>query len=200
MGDITYAVGIPEGCRTTAAELYDQAFGQKLGPAIRDRAHRLDVLAAGLDLSKAIGAFDGPTLVGLAGMHDRSGSLTGGIRFGMTRRRIGFLRAVRAFAVFALLDRSPGPDELLMDGIVVAEVARGRGIGTGLFAELERWAIASGFATIRLDVVDTNPDARRLYERLGFRPVKTERAAFLRPFMGFGASTTMVKDLAPAGS
>ena len=94
-----------------------------------------------------------------------------------------------------LLDRKPTPDELLMDGIVVHSDARGRGVGTRLFEELEAHARDAGKTSIRLDVVDTNPGARRLYERLGFIAVKTERTPYLRRVMGFSASTTMVKRL-----
>ena len=49
-----------------------------------------------------------------------------------------------------------------------------------------------GYRTVRLDVIDTNPRARALYEREGFEPVHTESFPALRPVLGFGASTTMV--------
>lgn len=191
---------MPEAHRHAAARLYDAAFGRKLGAAIRDDAARLAVLGAGLDLTRGIAAFESDRLVGLAGIHDTEGSLTGGIGFAMMRRLIGPWRAMRAYAVFALLDRTPEPQELLMDGIVVASDHRGRGIGTGLFGVLEEYAASRGLGRIRLDVVDTNPDARRLYEGLGFEAVGTRRTPYLRSLMGFSASTTMVKDLNPNAS
>ena len=48
---------------------------------------------------------------------------------------------------------------------------------------------------VRLDVVDSNPRARRLYEREGFVPVRTVRTPYLQRAMGFAASTTMVRDI-----
>ncbi len=195
MGGVVYQVGFPESVRRDAATLYDAAFAAKLRPGIRNDAARLDVLAKGLDPDKCIAALDDGVLLGIAGFHDEGGSLTGGITFRSIVDSVGVLRALKAVVVFMLLDRTPKSDELLMDGIVVRSDARGRGIGTGLFAELEAYARSHGRCRIRLDVVDTNPGARRLYERLGFEPTKTERTPYLQRLMGFSASTTMEKVL-----
>lgn len=53
--------------------------------------------------------------------------------------------------------------------LAVAERWRGRGIGTRLLAEAERWARDHGAMGMALDTLATNEGARRLYERLGFR-------------------------------
>jgi len=59
--------GIAGADRRRAAELYDEAFGAKLGLAIKDRDQRLNLLSQGFQLSQAITAVDGKYLVGLAG-------------------------------------------------------------------------------------------------------------------------------------
>lgn len=192
---VTFRVGFDDRDRVVAAKLYDEAFQQKLRPGIPHEAKRLRFLAAGMVPSHCIAAYDGERLVGIAGFHDVSGSLTGGIDFKLAREILGVWGALRAYAVFALLDRSPDEGELLMDGITVDAGERGRGVGTGLFKRLEAHCLENGFDRIRLDVVDTNPDARRLYERLGFEATKTEQVGWLKPFMGFSASTEMVKHL-----
>jgi ribosomal protein S18 acetylase RimI-like enzyme len=46
-----------------------------------------------------------------------------------------------------------------------------------------------------LEVIDTNPDAQRLYERLGFKPVRTRKYRYLRNLIGSSAVTTMRKDV-----
>ncbi|MAC80534.1 MAG: GNAT family N-acetyltransferase [Rhodobacteraceae bacterium] len=52
-----------------------------------------------------------------------------------------------------------------------AEVVRGQGLGPRLLAETLRDAEAVwGARFLKLDVYHTNPDARRFYDRLGFRP------------------------------
>jgi len=63
--------------------------------------------------------------------------------------------------------RAPG-DIRIMD-IALAPAFRGRGIGSGLLRRLISEAEASG-QTLSIHVEGNNP-ARRLYERLGFRPV-----------------------------
>jgi len=192
--EIAYQIGFPDQQRNKAAELYEEAFRAKLRPAIAGDNARIVIIAAGLNPSKCIAAIGDGELLGVAGFHDNSGSMTDGITFGTIRRQIGLARAVKAIAVLALFERKAASDELLMDGIVVDTGARGRGIGTGLFARLEDHARENGCSSIRLDVVDTNPGARRLYERLGFVATKTERTPYLR-WLGFTGSTTMVKQV-----
>lgn len=62
---------------------------------------------------------------------------------------------------------------------------RGRGIGTRLLDALHTAARAAAIGALSLSVGDGNP-ARRLYERLGYAPVRRT-----------GDSTTMRLDLAP---
>jgi ribosomal protein S18 acetylase RimI-like enzyme len=56
----------------------------------------------------------------------------------------------------------------LLVAAAVAPASRRRGIGTQLMDAAESAARARGFDTIELGVEDHNPDARRLYERLGY--------------------------------
>jgi ribosomal protein S18 acetylase RimI-like enzyme len=48
---------------------------------------------------------------------------------------------------------------------------------------------------LRLDVIDTNLRARALYERLGFRAVRSESLGPLRHLFGFQTAITMVRAL-----
>src|SRR5262249_18293518 len=63
------------------------------------------------------------------------------------------------------------------DGVVWLEAAavarpwQGQGIGTALVRAAEELAIERGFGAAELGVEDSNPRARRLYERLGYRSV-----------------------------
>ena len=91
-----YQLGFPESARPAAVELYDEAFAAKLRPAIPDDAARLAVLTGELEPAKSVAALDGDELLGLAGFHDRGGSLTGGITLQALRREVGWARALRA--------------------------------------------------------------------------------------------------------
>jgi len=193
---IQVVVGLVDTDRKRAAGLYDDAFGDKLGIAIKTRESRVNVLAAGFNLSHAITAVEGNYLVGLAGFTTKEGALTGNISRHSIAREIGFFKSIKAAILLGLFDRSPRAGELLMDGIAVDGEYRGQGIGTTLFEALIHYAQDNGYKAIRLDVIDTNPSARRLYDRLGFVAERTNTFEVLRPLLGFGAATTMVYKLA----
>ena len=61
----------------------------------------------------------------------------------------------------------------LLVAAAVAPALQRRGIGTQLMRAAEDAVRERGFDTIELGVEDHNPDARRLYERLGYRVTGT---------------------------
>jgi ribosomal protein S18 acetylase RimI-like enzyme len=190
---VTFRQGIPEPCRFTAAQLYDQAFGAKFQVVVPDQHRRIEILKRGLDLSHGVAALSGDQLVGLAGYHATSGSLTGGVKWRVVVSVLGPVKGAIAFMLFRLLDRHAAPRELLMDGIAVAAEMRGQGVGTGLLDAVAKVARELGLDTVRLDVIDTNPRAKQLYLRNGFEVVRSQKFEFLRWLLGFGAADTMVR-------
>ena len=82
-----------------------------------------------------------------------------------------------------------------MDGIAVHAIGRGKGIGTKLLTEIRKLGTNEGYDQIRLDVIDINPKAKKLYERVGFKAVKTENFPYLKGILGFGGVTTMVLEI-----
>ena len=100
------------------------------------------------------------------------------------RRDVGLawslLRVLKVGAVAALargvrLSRLVPPPRkgiLFLSLLSVSEDVRGRGVGSRLLQDALDKARTAGFATVALDVAVTNDDARRLYERLGFRVVR----------------------------
>ena len=95
----------------------------------------------------------------------------------------------------ALLDREERQDELLMDGIAVAPEACGSGIGTRLLEEIIALAGENDAGAVRLDVIDTNPRAKALYQRMGFVAEKTTRLYLSRLIFPFSAYTRMRRAL-----
>ena len=191
----TYINGIAERHRDAAVELYEEAFGGKFSVAVGSKEQRARLFQRCLDLDYAIGAVRDSELLGLAGYCTAEGALTGSISYAELISQLGFIKGNWAAFVFTLYDRTAEPGELLMDGIVVRSVARGLGIGSGLLDEICSLARRNGCQSVRLDVIDTNPRARKLYESLGFEAVKTEKFLYLKWLLGFGGATTMVLDL-----
>jgi GNAT superfamily N-acetyltransferase len=63
-------------------------------------------------------------------------------------------------------------DIVVIGGLVVAESARGRGVGRMLCAEVEEWARERGFKRVRVRSQTKREDAHRFYQRDGYRTVK----------------------------
>lgn len=196
-GHLSYKVevGIPEGHRLAAAQLYDEAFGQKFMLAIPDAAKRIELFQKHFELKYALAAIMNSDLLGIAGFSTSAGSLTAGIDYGNLLSDLGVLGGHRAALVLSFYERQAVTGELLLDGISVSPASRGLGVGTRLLRGLIDYAATNGYDSIRLDVIDTNDGARKLYERLGFVSIKTEEFEILRGMLGFGAATTMVYDV-----
>ena len=64
--------------------------------------------------------------------------------------------------------RIPGLNEMYVCYLGVKETARGLGVGSRLLKQKKAVARQRGYEKMTLDVALNNPDAQRLYERLGF--------------------------------
>ena len=189
--DISYRVGLPEKYRNSAVDLYDEAFGQKFAVAIPSKEKRILFLKKCFVLDYVIGAVYKDKLIGIAGFQTPEGSLTGGITYSELLSELGVFKGNWAAVIFDLYERKAAPKELIMDGIAVHFEARGKGVGGHLLTEIEKYAKEHKFNSVRLDVIDINSKAKALYERMGFKSVKTESYPYLKWLLGFSGSTTM---------
>nr|WP_235024054.1 GNAT family N-acetyltransferase [Streptomyces sp. WAC05374] len=188
---------MPEGSEKEVAALYWEAFGRKLGPALNPPDTGRAFIAAHLNHDRGVTALTDGTVVGVAGYQLGGRALTGGDVKDVLSA-YGLLRGLPRLAVLALFERTPKEGELVMDGIVVDARHRAGGIGSLLLQEVAAIAAENGCRRIRLDVIDTNPRARALYERHGFVARHTEQTPYLRRLMGFGAVTTMYRPVTEA--
>ena len=193
--DILISPGFPEDQRPVAARLFWQAFSGKLGKVLAPEEKALRLIARILNPAFAISALDREgQLLGLAGYKTADGSFAAGNLDDMTAvygQFGGLLRGV----FLEVLERRIEPDCLLMDGIFVAESARGRGIGGTLLNAIGEEARRRSLTRVRLDVIDTNPRAKALYERSGFKAVGEEKTGFLELLFGFSSATRMEKQV-----
>jgi ribosomal protein S18 acetylase RimI-like enzyme len=188
---MTVQLGLPENLRAQAAALYWQAFGQKLGRVMGPDARALQYLNRVIRADHAIVALEGGQLLGLVGFKTPHAAFAGGA-FGDMWAVYGIGALWRA-GILHLLERDVDNARFLMDGLCVAAAARGKGVGTALLAAITDEARVRGYGAVRLDVIDTNPRARALYERQGFVAVKTAGVGVLRHVFGFDSATTMVR-------
>ena len=189
----TVSLGLPPSLRDQAAVIYWQAFGGKLGRVMGPDSRAHAFLARVMRADHVLVARDETgALLGLAGFKTPQGSFAGGSWTDM-RAVYGLTGLAWRLPLLALLSREVDNDRFLLDGICVAPVARGLGVGSALRAAIEDEARARGYAYVRLDVIDTNWRARTLYERLGYMGIKTAPLGPLRHVFGFDAAVTMVK-------
>lgn len=197
MSAIRITKGFADAERPLVARLYWQAFGPKLGrvlgPASRATAFFETILNPGFAL--AARDADG-RLLGVAGFKTAEGGLTGGGLRDLARA-YGWLGALWRAALLSVLERPLQPGVFQMDGIFVDAAARGQGVGTRLLDAICAEAAARGMAEVQLDVIDTNPRARALYERHGFTAIGTEETGPFARVFGFTSATRMRRDPAP---
>jgi len=197
--ELTILQDIDARQRREAAEVFYAAFRPKIDhlelmPRSADQAVR--ILAESMRPEMGFFALWGREVAGVCGMHTRAARFLD-IRGETWRREFGRLGGWRRSIWYELGYRfqRPEPDEVRVQGIAVAAHHRGRGIGSALLERVSDHARAGGFKAIVLEVVDTNPDAQRLYERLGFAVTGQEHYGRWTAAGGFSGATYMRKEL-----
>lgn len=181
--------GVPSKHRADAAALLYDAFTLKidhdLKPRTREQAER--IIAASLDPRAAYAAVEpGGRLVGLLGLGMGRRERFSHITFRLLATEFGLFGALpRWFRVILEDALVPRGRVAYVEALAVAEDARGRGIGTALLEAAIDEATRRGASAVVLEVVDTNPAARRLYERLGFERAWGVRTGALTAGGGF---------------
>ncbi len=186
--------GLPDDLRAEAAALYWQAFGGKLGRVLGPDRLALAYVERVMRADHCIAAIGNDGLIGIAGFKTDQGSFAGGTAadmYGVYGRIGGAWRS----GLMQLLGGDGDSSRFLIDGLCVRQGARGQGVGSALLAALCTEARIRGHASIRLDVVDTNPRARALYERNGFVLDRSTPIGPLRFVFGYRAAHSMVRAL-----
>ncbi len=175
--------------------MFWQAFSAKLGTILGPEEKAISFLKSTIMPTHAISAIsqDG-ALLGVAGFKTQEGAFVGG-GFEDVAKHYGTFNALWRTALLAPLERETKPDELLMDGIFVHQHARGNGVGSLLLEAIVDEAKKRNLSSVRLDVIDTNPRAKKLYESKGFKSVARSHTGIFKPLFGFSYATTMVKSV-----
>ncbi|MCU0479793.1 MAG: GNAT family N-acetyltransferase [Anaerolineae bacterium] len=186
--------------RQQVAKVFYQAFREKihhleLFPKSKDQAIR--ILYESMDVSSGIYALCGNEVVGVIGIKWADGRNFMQFGFNTLRREFGLWGATWRYAIqwaerfFTHIPKNA----VHVRGIAVAESMRGRGVGTMLLDAFAKRAISDGFTNITLEVIDTNPKARQLYERLGFSVIRRSYYGWLTQSAGFTSADFMSKTL-----
>lgn len=182
------------------ARLYYQAFPKKFSSLwlfTKNESQAVRVLAKSLRYKSGLYALSEDTVLGFIGLEKGNGFYAP-LRYSSFREAFNIFSAgwrYAAYCIYRLFHGDMGSRTIHIDPIVVARHTRGMGIGSGLLKATFEYAKKLGKRKVVLEVVDTNPMARRLYEKHGFRVVKAEHLSLLTRRAGFDKLYHMVKDL-----
>jgi ribosomal protein S18 acetylase RimI-like enzyme len=200
--EVAVELGLRDELRDQAVAVYEEAFGEKMRTAVRDQQKRMAFIERALVAANLLVARHGDELLGAAGLSSKGAPFAGGT-LGSSwdprpyRDLLGWTGALWAVWGSRMADHEPTADELYVDGIAVASRARGLGIGTRLLAEIRQTARSHGKRYVRLDVIDTNPRAQALYERVGYRVTRVQSFRWKQRWVGFGAMLSMEQPVDP---
>ena len=187
------SIGFSDPERTAVAAMYWEAFGTKLGTVMGPDERALAFITDVLDPTHAICARDNVgNLLGVAGFKTHKGALVDGGWRDMTRH-YGWFGSAWRVGFLALLERDTENERFLMDGIFVTQAAQGQGVGTALLDAICAEATTRGHREVRLDVINTNPRARALYERRGFVAGEVQHLGLLKHVFKFESATVMIR-------
>ena len=163
---------LPDTFRKPAVQLFLDSLGEKIVPAMGHRSRAEALLMDSLNSDACFLAVEGSDLLGMIGLNT---SETVFVEAGLVDflKHAGFFRSLWTLPILGAMEHSTMSDEIYVEMIAVSPTARGQGIGHALLARAEEHGIALGKSRLTLQVVDTNPRAKKLYETLGFRTTGT---------------------------
>jgi ribosomal protein S18 acetylase RimI-like enzyme len=195
---VTSSLETPERYAEAAQVLYD-GFKMKIErleffPHDHKQAQRL--LVSGMNPRRGLYALHDSKVIGVAGL-EYGGERLMRIPKASFVREFGLVGGLARYlwTRFLRLFQRPDPQVLRLEMIAVSPAARGLGVGTALVESVCELAQALGYRMVVLEVVNTNPRAKALYERLGFKTVKHSRYGILTRRAGFTGAYKMQRDL-----
>ncbi|CAN1213081.1 GNAT family N-acetyltransferase [Tumidithrix helvetica PCC 7403] len=192
--DLEISLGLSESLRAEAAEMFYEAFGQKIRPQFGSKESAIAIFRKAIDPELTMVALCQDRFVGLAGLRYDDRSF---LQFNLSifTEELGTIKGTLSFFLYTSFKHRVRQGELFLDALVVQDSARGQGIGTFLLQEIFEFARQNQFDRIRLDVAAANSSARRLYERMGFTCFKTRSYLYLQRIVGATAIDMMQKQM-----
>lgn len=165
--------GVPKELKEASIDVFLEGFGRKVDHLMlkpKNRAQAKRVYLDGADFTSALYAVSEGSVLGILGFQYRRKKFIN-LNLGTLKDEFGlFGGAVRKLSGSVFKDLHPlKGDELRVQVISVSEGARGRGVGHQLLEALFAYGRARQCTGVRLEVVNTNPHAKKLYETMGFK-------------------------------
>lgn len=189
--DIIITEKISQNQLNQAVDIYYFAFQRKIRALIKLTEKALAIYKKALNPDRGLFALSNHSVVGVTGLHyDNKNFME--IKYKYIREHFNPIQSYFIYFINKIMSPKLEPGVLRIDSIAVAENARGQGIGSLLIKKVFEFAKEKGFKKIVLEVVDTNPKAKKLYERLGFKEKKIVKYYFTKRVAGFSSESIMI--------
>jgi ribosomal protein S18 acetylase RimI-like enzyme len=176
--------------RKDIAKIFYESFKEKIGQLFKDQEKAIKLFSKLIRENQIIVALEDGNPVGFVGLHYQKKHF---MRFSFTEiTRIYGLETIRATLYFLtnLLDDIQ-PNQLHLEVIAVDKKQRSKGIGTKLLLSTIEFAKQESFSQVRLEVINTNPKAKKLYEKIGFIKIKDRKIPY--PFHIFASFRKIIE-------
>lgn len=188
--NIEIADSINKNQRIRAIEIIYDAFEQKIRVLIKSKEKALAIYNKSLKNDQVFYALLDGNVVGLIGLQHKNKTFLE-FKYRDLRKYFNPLQSYFIYRIYKLTSPKIKDDVLRIDSIAVDKSFRSLGIGTQLINKVFEFAKNKGFKEVILEVINTNPKAKTLYERIGFKEKKIVRYYFLTRPAGFSSEYIM---------
>ena len=173
-----------------AINIYYFAFKKKIRALIKSKEKALAIHKKALNPGRVLYALLDERVVGIAGLHyDNKNFME--IKYKDLREHFNPIQSYFIYFIYKIMSPKFKNDVIRIDSIAVDEDVRGQGIGSILIEKVFELAKDKEFKEVILEVVDTNPKAKKLYERIGFKEKKLVKYYFTTRIAGFSSEFIM---------
>lgn len=190
MEEIKITTKIERKHKVEIARLYFQAFTKKfhyLWLFTKKEEEAAFVLEKSINYQKGLYAIKDDEVMGFVGL-ETGNEFYAPLKYSSFVEVFGKIGAswrYIAYGIYRLFHGEKRKEAIHIDPIVVSGQSRGMGIGTKLLEAVFEFAKKKKVDKVILEVVDTNPKAKKLYEKMGFCVVKEEKIPFFLQKAGF---------------
>lgn len=177
-----------------AVGLYYESFEPKIRPLLKSREKALAIYREAIQKDRVHFALLDGQSVGLIGLQYGNRDFA---CFGLEvlRKHYPFFRSLCLAIMLNAFKTRLEEDCMRIDSIAVSGRHRGQGIGTKLLEKALATAKRLRYREMLLEVVDTNPRAKKLYESMGFQQKRQIRFFFLTRAFGFSSAYILSKKI-----
>lgn len=176
--------GLPENFKHNSAELILNTLGDKFIPILGNYKKAEKLIENSFYNQNSFCAYDDSQLLGILAFQVNNLNFINP-SFKQIVSAYGIIKGTLKTAALSMLTHKCKKNEIYIEAAAVSEKARGKGIGTKLFEALFKFAEENNFKTVSLQVIGTNPKAKSLYEKLGFRVVKHSKFKIISRIIGW---------------